>query len=200
MKKLQQFVEVTPAALDRGEVEVTSWFDHATLGDVLTGRWEMRADDRRAPIASGEMPALDLAPRASRKVTLPLPAITPEPGVDYWLNISYSLAKATNWARAGEELAWSQMKLAAAKAGDEAGGGGARRRDDVEHGRGDRSTAGDTKVTVDKASGLIRSLQFKGKELLASPVAPHFWRAPSTTTAATRCRRRAPYGATRRRR
>jgi beta-galactosidase len=177
VKKLQQFVEVTPVALDRGEVEVTSWFDHSTLSEQLTGRWEVWADDGRGTIASGDMPVLDLGPRASARVTLPLPAIAPEPGVDYWLNISYSLAKPTKWAEAGVEMAWSQMKLPAARPAtklDPATFGSVALADaaaTVE------MRAGDVRVVVQKATGLIASLQFKGRELLAAPLAPDFWRA-----------------------
>jgi beta-galactosidase len=177
VKKLQQFVEVTPVALDRGEVEVTNWFDHSTLSEQLTGRWEVWGDDRLDPIASGQMPVLDLAPHASKTVTLPLPPITPESGVDYWLDISYSLVQATNWAKAGEELAWSQMKLPAArpalKLDPSKLGTVAMTNTDAAV----EMTAGDVKVVVRKATGLIGSLQFKGQEMLAAPLAPDFWRA-----------------------
>ena len=177
VKKLQQFVEVTPVALERGEVEVTNWFDHSTLSDQLTGRWEVWADDRRGPIASGAMPVLDLAPRASQKVRLPLPAISPEPGVDYWLDISYSLATATDWGKAGEEMAWSQMKLPVARPASPLNAATLGLVTLTNTDAAVEARAGDVTIAVDRGTGLIRSLQFKGREVLAAPLAPHFWRA-----------------------
>jgi beta-galactosidase len=177
VKKAQQFVEVTPVALERGEVEVTSWFDHSTLSDQFTGRWEVWADDRVTPIASGDMPVLALAPRASAKVKLPLPAITPQPGVDYWLDVSYSLARATSWARAGYEMAWSQMKLPATRPATTLGAAALGTVTLADTDAAVEMTAGHVTVVVQKSTGLIGSLRYKDRELLASPLAPHFWRA-----------------------
>ncbi len=52
-----------------------------------------------------------IAPAQSETVTIPLPAITPEPGVEYWLNLSFRLAEDAIWAEAGHEVAWEQFKL-----------------------------------------------------------------------------------------
>jgi beta-galactosidase len=173
VKKAQQFVEVTPVALDRGEVQVTNWFDHSVLSEQFTGTWEVRADDR--VIGSGTMPPLALEPRASARITLALPAISPEPGVEYWLDVTYRLAHDTAWAKAGEEMAWSQMKLPASAAGPAAPVSGAVTVRDasglVE------ATAGEVVAVIDRGTGLLRSLRFRGRELLAAPLGPDFWRA-----------------------
>ena len=177
VKKLQQFVAVEPVALDRGRIRVTSWFDHATLGDELVGRWEVRGGSR--VLGHGDLPRLDLEPRASRVIALDLPEFAPEPGVEYWLDVTFRLARDTRWGRAGDEMAWEQMKLAegpAPAAMDVAALSAVEMHEDPSR---VEARAGELTVRVDKATGLLQSMVFRGTEMLAAPLGPHFWRAPT---------------------
>ena len=177
VKKHQQPVAVKAVAAEQGVVEITNWFDHSVLDAVVAGTWTLRADDR--VVGSGTLPPLPLAPRESQRVTLPLPAITAEPGVAYWLDVAFTLRDDTAWAKAGHEMAWEQFELRAiakpAQRIDTARLPSLSLRDNA--GRiqieGTAFTAG-----IDKTSGLLTSLTFKGRELLASPLSPDFWRAP----------------------
>jgi beta-galactosidase len=177
VKTLQQFVSVEPVALERGAVKVTSWFDHAVLGDQLEGRWEVRADDR--VLAQGSLPHLDLEPRTSRDVTLDLPKISPEPGVEYWLTVTFHLVRDTRWGRAGDEMAWDQMRLSEGRASAPADPSTLPPVTLAETATAIRVEGRDVAVGIDKTTGLLQSLRFKGKELLAGPLGPHFWRAPT---------------------
>ena len=69
----------------------------------------MKADGR--VIASGTLPVLDIEPQQEKEFTIPLPAINPEPGVEYWLNLSFVLKSDTSWAKKGHEISWEQFKL-----------------------------------------------------------------------------------------
>ena len=86
-----------------------NWYDFVNTADVVDGHWDVKADGRT--VASGAFPALDLAPREEKTFTLALPAITPEPGVEYWLNVSFTLKADTLWAKKGFEVAWDQFAL-----------------------------------------------------------------------------------------
>ena len=58
------------------------------------------------------IPPLDLGPRESKDVTLPLPPIAPQPGVEYFLDVSWTLKADAPWGgRAGDEMAFDQFKL-----------------------------------------------------------------------------------------
>lgn len=179
IKKAQQPVAIELVAFEPGtaRLRVTNWFDHVTLASLATGSWEVHADDR--VVASGTMPALDLAPRDSASVDLRLPAFEAEPGVEYRLHIRYRLARATAWAEAGHELAWEQVRLPVSRtpaALDLATMPPLA----VEETAGAFVVAGrDVRVAVDRVTGLLQSLTFRGRELLAAPVAPSFWRAPT---------------------
>ena len=57
-------------------------------------------------VASGALPD-SISRRAQEKeFTLALPAIQPEPGAEYWLNLSFVLKADTLWAKKGHEIAW----------------------------------------------------------------------------------------------
>ena len=65
-------------------------------------------------VAVGNIPPLKLGPRETAEVTLPLPAITPQPGVEYFLDVSWTLKANAPWGgRAGDEMAFDQFKLPA---------------------------------------------------------------------------------------
>ena len=193
IRKAQQPVEVTPASLlseaeegterpgARGRLRsilrIRNLFDFTTLSEIAVGRYTVRADD--VVIGEGALAPLDVAPHASAEVAVPLPPLTPEPGVEYWLDVVFRLAHDAPWAAAGHVLAREQVKLP------------------VEEPRAPLATAALPELTVagdptsrievrgsgfavgfDPARGLLVSLRREGTELLAGPLHPYFWRAP----------------------
>jgi beta-galactosidase len=178
VKKNYQYVRAKAIDLAAGTVEITNWHDFTMLGDALTGRWEVRADDR--VVAAGAITDLDLAPRTSRRVTIPLPKITAEPGVEYWLDLSFRLRRASAWGGTiGQEMAWDEFKLPVS-----------RENAPVELAAAAPVTVKETdaaitvagtgfEITFDKARGTIGSWQFRGTELVSRGPLPDFWRAPT---------------------
>ena len=52
------------------------------------------------------------SPRARRaQLAIPVKPFTPEPGVEYFLELSFRLKHDTPWAKQGHEIAWDQFKL-----------------------------------------------------------------------------------------
>lgn len=95
--------------LAQGRVLVKNWHFFTNAADIAESRWEVKAGGRT--VASGLFPTLDIAPGAEQEFTLPLTKLTAEPGVEYWLNLSFVLKHDTPWAERGHELAWEQMPL-----------------------------------------------------------------------------------------
>jgi len=129
-------------------------------------------------IGQGDLAPLDIAPHASREIEVPLPPLSPEPGVEYWLDLEFLLRDDRPWAEAGLTLAREEFRLP------------------IEEPRAPLGTAalpalrvvGDPtslievsgegfSVTFDPAQGLLTSLRRGEVEMLASPLHPHFWRA-----------------------
>jgi len=162
-------------ALPRG-VEVKNWFDFTDLKDIAVVAWRLTGDGRE--LQKGEMPAPDLAPRATAQLAVPVKSFKPEPGVEYFLDVSFRLKRDQSWAKAGHELAWDQFKLPDAAPAVEAGLASAAPLN-LDQNDAQIIVSGKNFVaTFDKKAGSLASLKFKNTELIASPLRPDFWRAP----------------------
>jgi beta-galactosidase len=101
------------------------------------------------------------------------------PGAEAFLTVRFSLAHATPWAPAGHVVAWDQLALPGTpaprpRARTRGGAVRAEARADAVLVRG-RGVA----ARIGRASGLLESLALGGRELLAAPLAPNFWRVPT---------------------
>jgi beta-galactosidase len=198
IKKVQQYVHVQPVHLLQGEVsagsaaatmealtgpvpplrsvlEIRNEYTFTNLDDMAVGRWELYGDSTL--VGEGSLGVLDIPPQSSREVTLTLPELTPEPGVEYRLHLVFLLKEDTPWARTGHLLAWEQLELPIhvppeplAELPDLEVVGDPTSSIEV---RGPGFSAG-----FDPVSGLLTSLVRGGVEILAGPLHPHFWRAP----------------------
>jgi beta-galactosidase len=174
VKKNYQYVHTQPLDLAAGKIVLKNWHDFINLKELYEGRYEMRADDR--VIASGRLPELDVEPRKSLPVTLSLPQTAPEPGVEYWLNLSFQLRKDTPWGgRAGDEMAWDQFRLPLAKPLIDPIPTGLLEISDTSGVATFRGTG--FTLVFDKQKGMISSLKAQSTELIAQGFEPDFWRA-----------------------
>jgi len=109
VKHIYQYVHCRPADLAARRLEVKNWHDFTNLKELATLRWQLTGDG--VELQRGERPAPDLAPRAATQITIPVKPFSPEPGVEYFLEVSFHLKDDRPWARKGHELAWDQFKL-----------------------------------------------------------------------------------------
>ena len=176
VKRNYQYVHVKPVDLAAGRVTVTNWHDFTPLDEALAGRWAVRADG--ATVAAGGIPPLKLGPREGRELTLPLPPLAPRPGVEYFLDVSWTLKADAPWGgRAGDEMAYDQFKLPASlPAAAPATTTGARL--SLTDGADTLTVAGAAfTAQFSKADGTLSSLAYRGTELVQRPLMPDFWRA-----------------------
>jgi len=176
LKKVHQYISVAPVDLSRGAIEITNGYDFIGLG-AFEGFWQLKGDGE--VMDAGKLPRLDLAPTDSRTVRILLPAIEPQPGVEYWLDLSFRLAEDSPWAEEGHEVAWEQFKLdleVAAPAMDVAGMAPL----SVDEGEDQVTISGDGfTAAFDMATGTISSWLVDDTEIVASGPRPNFWRAPT---------------------
>jgi beta-galactosidase len=176
VKKVYQRIHVTPVDLAAGVVAVENEYDFVDLGFV-EGAWELSCDG--AVIQQGKLPTLTLAPKARQNVTIPLQGLRPLAGAEYWLKVMFTLAQDTSWAQRGHVLAWDQLQVPiaapAAPVADLATMGPVELRQEAS---AYTVSGSNFKVTIGNRSGVIESLVFNGTELVASPLAPNFWRVP----------------------
>ncbi len=174
IKYVYRYLHGVPVDLASGRIAVKSWFDFINAKDIATGTWTVTANGN--PIGSGALPDLDIAPGQQREFTVPLPAITPAPGTEYWLNLSFTTKDATPWAAKGHEIAWEQWKLpiqappAPPAAAPPALGMETWGRLTIVSGK-------DFALVFDRLLGIIQSYSYQGVRLLERGPRPDFWRA-----------------------
>jgi beta-galactosidase len=177
VKKVYQPVKVEPVDLGRGLIRIENRYDFRDLSH-LTCDWSVRADAE--VLADGRLPALRVPSRDSRIVELPLPRIQPEPGVEYFLDVSFRNSGEDGMLPEGHEVAWDQFRLPIdaprTKAEEQRAAKLLRRRD----GRRLVLSGNGFTYIFDLERGAWSSLKIAGVELLAQTgPAPNFWRAPT---------------------
>ncbi len=184
VKRIYQAINAAPATGDRlapgAAVTLTNENLFTNLRE-FDGRWALLADGRVVQRGKLNRAQLDVAPLSGKDVTVPFKVPgNPEPGTEYFLELSFTTKETTKWAKAGFEVAKQQL---AVDAGSPAvtplplDGVPALTYEDGDEAvtvRGEGFS-----VAVDKKSGVITSYRVRGAQLIASGPAPNFWRAPT---------------------
>jgi beta-galactosidase/beta-glucuronidase len=177
-KKIIEPVKVEQVDLAEGLVRIVNLYDFIDLKH-LQASWNMEGDGRI--LQQGVLTLPEIAAGESAEVTIPYQ--TPEviePGMDYWLNIRFTLAVDFNWAKQGHEVAWAQFKLplsapvAAIIKTEQMPG---------LYCHEDRNTliieGSEFELVFDKVYGVIRSWTYEGKPLVKKGPKLNFWHAPT---------------------
>lgn len=166
VKRVYQAIVTTPADLEKGEVEVFNKNYFIGLQDFPI-HWELTGDGE--VLQSGDLPAMNLAPREKAKLVIPFqkPASLAG-GVDYRLRVSFHLGADTGWQKKGYEIAANQFALPFKPVAEPM----------IE--KKGTLTASSTparftvkgegfQAEIDRSSGDLISLNYGGKELLTAP-------------------------------
>lgn len=176
IKQAQRPVLTDAIDAPAGKFRLTSWYDHSTLSDMVTGQWSISADGRE--LASGTVTPPPLAPRESGEVSIDLPSdLDAMPGEEIVLTVRWLTRDAAPMVPAGHEVAWAQFPLPGRAAAPLAASNDRLTVDRSANAIVISNRDGFT-VTIDTTRGLITSLRDGSHELIAEPMQPHFWRAP----------------------
>jgi beta-galactosidase len=176
VKKVYQPIQMRAGDLSRAEIELQNWNDFLPAEAWLAADWHVVADG--VVVQQGKIENLSLAPRAKRKLALPVQPITPAPGVEYFLEVSFKLKERTAWADAGHEVAWEQFKLPVSAPASAVSLSGTAPLAVSRGGGLIVVTGGGFSAAFSEQTGFLASLKSGDTELLAAPLAPHYWRAP----------------------
>ena len=180
LKRAYQWVSFTPVDVAHGRIGIRNRYAFTNLSN-FTPHWTLSEDG--VMIDEGTLAPIDLAPGASKEVTLPFNIASAKPGREYFVQLSFELAKPKIWAKAGYEVATQQFVLPSpvtrmsAEAADAQSADALSLRQDetsitVE---GDRFS-----VVFDKLQGTISQMSRGGAALLVDGGGPklYLWRAP----------------------
>jgi beta-galactosidase len=180
VKKVYQFIKVEPVDLASGRVRVRNKHIFRDLSFV-TGSWELTEDG--LVIQRGPVPSLTTPAGQSEELTLGVGRTALRPGAEYFLKVTFALARSTTWAKSGHVVAWDQFAMpydlpvapvaTAGLAEPDVPALVVEQTDDAVTLRGPRFVA-----RVGKASGALEAYEVNGRPLIAGPLAPNYWRAP----------------------
>jgi len=131
-------------------------------------------------MGSGRIASLNIRPQSTARYMLSLPKINSN--VDAYLTLSLRSAISRPWADAGYEIGFEQHKLTATDKSTQSLVEGIPASASVcvkESANTITVTAPHTVYTFDREKGALISLRNHGKEMLASPILPTVWRAPT---------------------
>lgn len=175
VKHVYQYLHTKPVNLATRTVAVKNWYDFTNPQDLAELHWRVTANGQE--IQTGKLPAPDLAPHTSGEMKIPVKPFDPQPGVEYFLELSFRLQQNQPWAKRGHEIAWDQFLLpdaAPASPLPRAGVGWTC----LNTPQGLRVHGPNGELFFDHERGALARWKFHGAELIHSPLQPDFWRAP----------------------
>ena len=163
--------------LEKGAFTVRSYRHFTDLSD-LDLCWQVERNG--TVVRQGRITELNVAPEKCRRYSLPEGTLANLSGICY-LTVSYRQNRATAWSAAGYEIGTEQFRLEvpAAAAVPHNSLLLAKQFALAEDAASFTVTNGNTVVRIDRLSGAVTSMQISGKEMLASPILPNLWRAPT---------------------
>jgi beta-galactosidase len=174
VKKVYQYIGFEPVDLQNGVFSIKNKYAFRNLSDF---NFEWNVTGNGETIKSGQLENINLAPDETENVTVDV-SVQPEPGVEYFLNVSASLKEKDGLLEVGTQLAAEQFELPFSAPEEMLAVSGM---PEVSVNETDNevivSGEGFT-VTFDKNAGLISSYKMGDREFLQSGPVPNFWRAP----------------------
>jgi beta-galactosidase len=177
MKRVYQWIGIEAEDLATGKVKIRNKYAFINL-DKFKAQWTLSEDGET--LDQGSWGTLDLAPGAEKVLTATFKQLTPKPGAEYDLRVSFTLAKRELWAKAGYEVAAAQLKLPL-QAPPVAAANEKMKPLILDDSSTEITISGHGFwVVFDKASGSISQLAHGQVNLLTAGGGPrlHLWRAP----------------------
>ncbi|HZU02189.1 MAG TPA: glycoside hydrolase family 2 TIM barrel-domain containing protein [Ktedonobacteraceae bacterium] len=110
-KKVIEPVKVEALDVGRGVVRIHNRYDFITLNHLACS-WSLTKEGM--PVQQGALHLPEIAPQQSTTVQIPFTLPEDHSGWDYWLNLDFTLAFDTRWAKRGHEVANAQFLVVAA--------------------------------------------------------------------------------------
>lgn len=176
VKYAHQNVAFEPVDLATGKFLVKNRFYYTNLKKYMI-QYTVKANDK--VIKGGKM-SLDIAPQASKEITIPVSGLKAKPGTEYFVNFVVTTVQPEAALPAGYDIAYDQIRLPIEPLQQKFTTAGPTLKVSTE---GDNLVVASSKVgfVFDKKSGLVTSYKVGGTEYFNDGfgIQPNFWRAPN---------------------
>jgi beta-galactosidase len=176
VNKVYQYVGFEPANLAQGLIKITNKYDFTNLSE-FNFEWEIVSDGK--VLQSGKIPALDLKPKTSSIIRIPVTKIETAAGAEYFLNIRASRSDAWNYVPEDHVYATCQFKMPIEVKPVFMKDNNLAVLQTKTIDKKLEISGVNMKVLFDLSSGRLTSFNYKGKELFLAGPAPDFWRPPT---------------------
>jgi len=164
VKYLYQSILVDVIDAENGKIRVRNEYDFIDL-DQFTCNWQLTANGQ--PVQSGVLAIGSVPAGQSKFAAVPFEPVEARPGVEYFVNLSWKLAKDTLYAEKGHEQAYFQFQLPVTATKTVLAKTGAPTVEPVSGGV--RVKAGGTEVVFSRTTGSIAELKMNGKQIISEP-------------------------------
>ena len=177
VKKSYSSIKVEAVDLINGKVRVHNKYNFLRLGFVH-GTWALEENGKK--IQGGDVPVGDLPAGTAKEVTLDLKQPAVQPGAEYFLTVSFSLAQDASWAAREHVVSWDQFEVPF-----NTNPAPSRQNDNLPAIKlaeiPDELVISNENfsVGISTRSGSISSYNVGGRELLTAALEPNYWRAPT---------------------
>ncbi len=175
LKHAYQWISIHIKDLKKQTVSIKNRYQFTNL-QSFTARWELSEDGK--VISSGPLEVGSIAPGKEKDITIPY-QLTPKPGAEYFVRVSFHLSTDKLWASRGFEIAEQQFELGKVIPAV------------ISNSQGPNLTlnesaneitvhGSDFNIDFNKTKGTFTRLEKDGKDLLGAGGGPmlHLWRAP----------------------
>ena len=177
VKQVYQPVGVEAVDLAAGRIRLVNRYAFRDLSRLAL-TWRIEADG--ALLYEEDGPPLTVPAGGEGDLTLFLPVIAPDPGVEYYLNLAFTSLADEPGLPAGSVIARRQFRLPVDKPRRPAAAAGTGPELELTTDREVITVTGsDFTLTFDRATGEISSWLYRGVQLVRAGPAPSFWRAPT---------------------
>ncbi|NJN24554.1 MAG: DUF4981 domain-containing protein [Cyclobacteriaceae bacterium] len=177
VKKIHQPIVIKAADVLHGKLSVHNWH-HFTDLSVYDINWQL--EENGQVIQEGTVPALKTLPAETAPLDIPVKTPELKPGADYYLKVVFKTNADNAWSQKGHIVAWEQFKMPyatiPAPVASLSDFGTIKA---VETPDAITISGQEFETIISKNTGLLSSYKLKGKETMAAPLAPNFWRPPT---------------------
>ncbi len=176
VKKWYQPLRLSQVDLKAGTLTLKNWDAFRSADSWLEAHWSIVVNGREAD--QGEWGDFRLGAGETRSFPFHIPPPIRTSDTEAFIRLSFRLKEDTVWGPRGHEVAWEQIALSPKLQWTAS----SRVRVPLkveETPTTWRVSGGAIALTLDRTSGWVTSYTHSGQELLASPLRPNFWRAPT---------------------
>src|SRR5690606_5675354 len=109
VKHVYRYLHSEPVDAAAGVVRGKNWYDFIDPADIATLHWTVKANGEHVQEGIIDVPSIE--PGDTAELRIPFRKITPQPGEESFVELSFRLKEDASWAEAGHEIAWDEFQI-----------------------------------------------------------------------------------------